>query len=518
MDILLWIVAGLAVGLALLALHDLFQPHRVILRTYPIVGRGRHWLAELGPKLRQYIVAGNNEERPFNRDQRRWIYDSAEQRNNYFGFGTDNDIELTPNTLIVEHSAFPLLEPHVGEPGYDPEYRLPSAKILGGARGRAKAFRPASVVNVSAMSFGSLSGPAIEALNRGCQRAGCLHNTGEGGISPYHRKGGDLIWQLGTGYFGCRDEHGGFSLERLLEAIDTAPVKALEIKLSQGAKPGLGGVLPKAKITPEIAGIRLVEPGQDVISPARHTAFDDVDGLLDFVELLADRTGLPVGIKSAVGGLGFWRQLAQRMRDTGRGVDFINIDGGEGGTGAAPLTFSDHVSLPFKVGMSSVYPIFAETELADDVVWIGSGKLGFPADALLAFALGCDLVAVAREAMLAIGCIQAQICHTDRCPTGVATHNRWLQRGVHPPTKAESLANYVRMLRKDLLRLSRACGVPHPALVGSDRISILDAHYGRRSAREVFGYEPSWGTPSEADRKAVEAMISRSSDVPQGGH
>lgn len=500
----LWIVGAV---LLLVVVYDLVQRKHAILRNYPILGHFRYLFESVGPELRQYIVTGNDEERPFSRDQRRWVYASAKHQNNYFGFGTDNDLELTSNHLVIEHSAFPLLEPHDSDPGHDPQYSIPCAKVLGAARGRPKAFRPASVVNVSGMSFGSLSGAAVEALNRGCRLADCLHNTGEGGISPYHRRGGELIWQIGTGYFGCRDREGRFSIERLVEAVESSPVRALEIKLSQGAKPGLGGVLPAAKNTPEIARIRLISPGHDCISPARHTAFDDLDGLLDFVETLAEATGLPVGIKSAVGQIDFWRQLCVRMRQTGRGIDFVTIDGGEGGTGAAPLTFADHVALPFKLGFSRVYRIFVEEGLSDQTVFIGSGKLGFPEQALAAFALGCDLVAVAREAMLAIGCIQAQRCHTGHCPTGVATQSRWLAHGLDPTSKADRLASYFRILRKDLLRLSRACGEPHPALVGGDRISLLDDRFGRRSLHEVFGYEIGWGFPSTADQAELRRLL-----------
>ncbi len=274
-------------------------------------------------------MAGNNEERPFTRDQRRWVYASAKRQNNYFGFGTDNDIEYTPGYPVIKHRTFgravPASTPTIGH-----EVRLPAAKVLGGARRRTHAFRPESVVTISGMSFGSLSGPAVEALNRGAAIAGCLHNTGEGGLSAYHRHGGELILQLGTAYFGCRDDQGRFDLARLKEAVAGAPVRALEIKLSQGAKPSLGGLLPAAKVSAEIAASRGIPIGRDCVSPSRHAEFSDCDSLLDWVELLAAETGLPVGIKSAVGDLDFWTELADLMRDTGRGVDFVTIDGGEG--------------------------------------------------------------------------------------------------------------------------------------------------------------------------------------------
>jgi glutamate synthase domain-containing protein 2 len=360
-------------------------------------------------------------------------------------------------------------------------------RILGGVRGRKHAFRPASLINTSAMSYGSLSPAAVEAINRGVAIAGALQNTGEGGISDYHRKGGEIIWQIGTGYFGCRDDHGKFSLERALESIASAKVRALEIKLSQGAKPGLGGVLPAAKITPEISRIRGIPMGRDCISPANHTAFSDVSSMLDFIEKLAAETGLPIGIKSAVGDLGFWRDLAAQMDKTKRGPDFITIDGGEGGTGAAPLVFTDHVALPFKLGFTEVYKIFAEQGVQHQTVFIGSGKLGFPESALLALSLGCDMINVAREAMLSIGCIQAQRCHTGHCPTRVATQNKWLMRGLDPTLKAARLANYIVTLRKELHSLAAACGASHPALVPRHQLDVVAGSDETRAARLLIG-------------------------------
>ncbi|MEZ4394169.1 MAG: FMN-binding glutamate synthase family protein [Polyangiales bacterium] len=500
-------VLGVVLGLvALLAVYDRLQRKHAIVSNFPIVGRFRYIFETFGPPLRQYIVTGNDEERPFSRDERRWVYASSKKENPYFGFGSDNDMELTRGYLVMRQSTFPICSPVKGAPGYDPNYACPGAKVLGGARGRKKAFRPASIVNTSAMSYGSLSRAAVEAINRGVKLAGAMQNTGEGGISDHHRHGGDLMWQIGTGYFGARDDRGRFSMERLLETVASAPVKAIEIKLSQGAKPGLGGVLPAAKITPEIARIRLIPMGQDCISPSSHSAFHDAASMLDFIERIADATGLPVGIKSAVGEMDFWRELARLIDTTGRSPDFITIDGAEGGTGAAPLVFADHVALPFKLGFASVYKTFAERGVQDRLVFIGSGKLGFPEQAMLALGMGCDMIHVAREAMLAIGCIQAQECHTGRCPTGVATQTPWLVGGLDPTLKSARLANYIMALRKELLALAHACGAEHPALVGLDRFEILD---GMRfqSAREVFGYEPGWGSPGEEDRAALKAIM-----------
>lgn len=498
----------IALGLLfVVAIHDRLQRRHAIISNFPIIGRFRYIAESMGGPLRQYIVTGNDEERPFSRDQRRWIYASSKKENNYFGFGTDNDLELTKDYVVVRHSAFPIHSPHEGEPGYDPKYACPPAKVLGAYRGRKKAFRPGSIINSSAMSYGSLSGAAVEAINRGAALAGAMQNTGEGGIADPHRKGGDLIWQIGTGYFGCRDDHGRFSMDRLLEQLATAPVRALEIKLSQGAKPGLGGVLPAAKITPEIAKIRLIPLGKDCISPSSHSAFTDVSSMLDFIEMLAEKTGLPVGIKSAVGDMTFWQALARQIDTSGRAPDFITIDGGEGGTGAAPLVFSDHVALPFKSGFGSVYRTFAERGVHEKVVFIGSGRLGFPAQGLLALAMGCDMINVAREAMLSIGCIQAQECHTGNCPSGVATQKEWLVRGLDPTLKAARFANYLMTFRKELLQLANACGELHPALVPLDRLAILDG-FDAKSAREVFGYEPDWGLPTEEERAAIRELMS----------
>jgi len=503
----MWILLTLVVLLGIVVIHDLVQRKHAILRNFPIIGHFRYLFEAIGPELRQYIVTSNGEERPFSRDQRTWIYASSKRENNYFGFGSDNDLELAPSYLIVKHAAFPLNAPHPGDPGYDPQYRLPAAKILGGARGRRKAYRPESAVNVSGMSYGSLSSAAVEAINRGCKLAGCSQTTGEGGISPFHRMGGELVWQIGTGYFGCRTPDGRFSMEHFLESVAANPVRAIEIKLSQGAKPGLGGVLPAAKVTSEIAAIRGIPMGKDCISPSAHSTFHDVDGLLDFVEMLADATGLPVGIKSAVGEQHFWRELTRKMVRTGRGVDFVTIDGGEGGTGAGPRVFVDHVALPFKQAMGRVYKEFAEMGLERDVVFIGSGKLGFPESALFAFALGCDMINVGREALMSIGCIQAQRCHTGMCPSGVATQNKWLMHGLDPELKSARMSNYIVTLRKELLQLSRACGVCHPALVSPEYLEILDDRFGSKTVRAAFHYKEGWALPSPSARAAIEEIM-----------
>lgn len=503
-----------AAVLTAVAVRDLTQKKHAIRHNFPVLGNLRYFLEEIGPELRQYIVTDNNSERPFSRDQRRWIYASAKKENPYFGFGTDNDLERDEGYAVIRHRTFapvqPAVHPHAGE-----ETPMPCAKVLGEARGRAGAFRPQSVINVSAMSYGALSGRAVEALNRGCAEAGALHNTGEGGISVHHQHGADLIFQIGTAYFGCRDEKGRFDLARLKDLVAANPVRALEVKLSQGAKPGLGGLLPAAKITEEIAGIRGIPMGQDCHSPSRHAEFSDVDSMLDFVELLASETGLPVGIKSAVGLVDMWDELAELMARGDRGVDYIAVDGGEGGTGAAPLAFSDSVSLPFRIAFPEVYSRFARAGIADRVVWIGAGKLGLPDNAAVAFAMGADMVYVAREPMMSIGCIQAQRCHNDQCPTGVATQNAWLVRGLDPDDKAPRAANYLKSWRREMLKLAEACGVEHPGLMSGEMIDIL---LGTRQATPLWqavGYEdPAWSLPSPQQQQELRRLMAA---APEGG-
>jgi glutamate synthase domain-containing protein 2 len=482
------VISVILLILVAVAIHDLTQKRDPILRNYPIVGHGRHVLNELGPKLRQYIVANNNEERPFNRDDRDWVYRSADKANNYFGFGTDNDIETSQDYLIIKQSTFPVLDPQPDDEGYDPDYRIGSKKVIGESRGRKGAFRPNSIVNISAMSYGSLSAPAVEAMSRGAAICGCLQNTGEGGVSPHHDHGSDLVWQLGTGYYGARAADGNFDEKRLVETCEKYNVKAIEVKISQGAKPGRGGVLPGSKVTPEIASIRGIPIGKSCLSPNAHRAFSNADQMLDFVERIAELSGLPVGIKSAVGQLEFWHELAGQMESGNRGIDFLAIDGGEGGTGAAPLVFSDHVAMPFRIGFSRVYSIFEQAGLQDRLTFIGSGKLGFPEETLVSMAMGCDMVNVARTAMLAIGCIQAQICHTGKCPTGVATQDKWLMRGLDPTDKSARLANYITTLRKEVLQLCRACGVEHPSEMTLNHFEVVKDRF---HAVPIAGESPS---------------------------
>ena len=361
------------------------------------------------------------------------------------------------------------------------------------------------------MSFGSLGGAAITALNKGAAMAGALQNTGEGGISPYHLNGGDLVWQIGTGYFGCRNDDGTFSLARLdRPGGGHAEVRAIEIKLSQGAKPGLGGMLPGAKVTPEIAAIRGIPVGVDCTAPPGTPRSATSTGCSTSSSASPPRPGLPVGIKSAVGEERFWHDLADAhgAHRPGRRLRHHRRRRGRHRRGAAGLHRPRRAAV--QVGFSRVYRTFAEQDLHHDVVFIGSGKLGLPENALLALALGCDMINVARKAMLSIGCIQAQRCHTGRCPTGVATQSAWLQRGLDPALKSVRCANYLATLRFELLCLARACGYPHPALVPLDAVELLDVDLKSVNVGELFDYRPDWGMPGPADIEAITTLMAAS--------
>jgi glutamate synthase domain-containing protein 2 len=441
--------------------------------------------------MRQYFVANNREELPFNRIERGWIYASAKNENNYEGFGTDRDIYAHQH-IFINNAMMPYKVEDNHPSALDKSF-VPCAKVMGAHNKRRRPYRPASIINVSAMSFGSLSAKAIESLNKGVKIAGAYHNTGEGGLSPYHSNGGDVVFHFGTGYFGVRAEDGGFSMEKMVKLVNDNPfIRAIEVKLSQGAKPGKGGVLPGSKITEEIAEIRGVEVGKTVLSPPNHKAFSNVPELVDFIEAIAEATGLPVGIKAAIGKLEQWEELADIMKNENRGPDFIAVDGGEGGTGAAPPSFADHVSLPWIYGFSDIYKLFQKRGLTERIVFVGSGKLGFPAKAAMAFAMGVDCINVAREAMMSIGCIQAQICHTNRCPAGIATQSKWLQNGINVPLKSERLAQYFKTFRKELIEITHAAGYEHPCQFTMDDVEMnVDDHNLTKDFSQAFRYEKS---------------------------
>ncbi|WP_091424663.1 FMN-binding glutamate synthase family protein [Formosa sp. Hel1_31_208] len=480
----MWILIVLTV----IAIRDIIQRKHTISHNFPIIGHIRYLLESIGPELRQYLVANNREELPFNRIERSWVYASSKNENNYEGFGTDKDIYAHQH-IFVNNAMFPyrINEEH---PNSIDKTFLPCAKIIGAHNKRRRPYRPASIINVSAMSFGSLSARAIESLNKGVKMADAYHNTGEGGLSPYHSHGADVVFHFGTGYFGVRSADGNFSMEKMKQLVEDNPfIRAIEIKLSQGAKPGKGGVLPGSKITQEIADIRGVEVGKTVLSPPNHKAFSTVSEMVDLIEAIAEETGLPVGIKAAIGKLAQWEELADIMLKTGKGPDFITVDGGEGGTGAAPPSFADHVSLPWVYGFGDLYGLFKHKGLSDRIVFIGSGKLGFPAKAAMAFAMGVDVINVAREAMMSIGCIQAQICHTNRCPSGIATQKKWLQNGIDPTLKSVRLAQYFKTFRKEFIEITHAAGYEHPCQFDMDDIDVnVDDHNLSKELSKTYKY------------------------------
>ncbi|MBC3847930.1 FMN-binding glutamate synthase family protein [Winogradskyella echinorum] len=480
----LWVI----IALIIVAIRDVLQRQHTIQHNFPLVGHIRYLFESIGPEIRQYFVANNREELPFNRIERSWVYASSKNENNYEGFGTDRDIYAHQH-IFINNAMFPFKTEGNHPNALDKSF-LPCAKVMGEFNKRRKPYRPASIINISAMSFGSLSAKAVESLNKGVKLADAYHNTGEGGLSPYHSHGGDVVFHFGTGYFGVRAEDGGFSMDKMKKLVEDNPfIRAIEVKLSQGAKPGKGGVLPGSKITKEIAEIRGVEVGKTVLSPPNHKAFSTVPEMLDFIEAIAEETGLPVGIKAAIGKLDQWKELADLMVKTGKGPDFITVDGGEGGTGAAPPSFADHVSLPWVYGFGDLYKLFKDKGLTERIVFIGSGKLGFPAKAAMAFAMGADCINVAREAMMSIGCIQAQICHTNRCPSGVATQSKWLQRGIDVPLKSERLAQYFKTFRKEFIEITHSAGYEHPCQFTMDDIEVnVDDHNLSKELSNTYQY------------------------------
>lgn len=485
MEYVLSIIALFLVGVFI---HDRFiQKKHIILANYPIVGHLRYLIERVGPEFRQYIVANNREEQPFNRVQKSYIYASSKKENNMQAFGSDADFTKNGH-FFIKHSAFPFRveEHHIN---YVKKDFAPCAKNIGLYHQRKRPFQPQSIVNISGMSYGALGWATTQANNMGAAIAGCYHNTGEGGFSKYHNNNADVVFQIGTAYYGCRDEKGNFSMDVLEELVQNNPrIKMIEIKLSQGAKPGKGGILPAEKVTKEIALIRKINVGEASISPGYHSAFSNVTELVNFIEDIAQKTGLPVGIKSAVGGEKFWEELASYMLKHNCGPDFITIDGGEGGTGAAPAAFADNVSLPFEVGFTKVYKIFQEYSLSERVAFIASGKLGLPSEAIKAFALGADVINMAREILLANGCVQAQKCHTGNCPTLIASNKK--QHLLNVDYKKQRVANFITTLRKDILEITHACGYQHPCQL---KMTDIDVNVVNSkipvSLKEIYGYD-----------------------------
>lgn len=451
-----WALTGLILTLPLsaLGLYDVTQRRHSILRNYPVIGHMRFLLEDLGPELHQYVVESDTDGRPFNRDTRSLIYERAKNTSDKKPFGTELDV-YAEGYGWIGHSmaARPKME-NAGD----------ACRVLVGGPQCKKPYS-SSVLNISAMSFGAISPNAIRAMNAGARRGGFAHVTGEGGLSAYHReKGGDLIWQIGTGYFGCRTAEGTFDPDRFAEQASLDQVKMIEIKLSQGAKPGHGGVLPAAKITEEISHTRGVPMGVDCVSPSYHSAFSSPRELVEFVSRLRDLSGgKPVGIKLCVGRSREFLAVCKAMVETGIAIDFITVDGAEGGTGAAPLELSNHVGMPLMDGLLLVRNGIVGAGLRDQVRIAASGKMVTAAGIAGALALGADWCNTARAFMFAVGCIQSQRCHTNECPVGVATQDSHLQRALDVSDKSERVYHYHHNTVEALAEIVAAAGLEHPS-------------------------------------------------------
>ncbi|MCB0634172.1 MAG: FMN-binding glutamate synthase family protein [Lewinella sp.] len=461
------------VPLIAMGFYDMFQHKHAIMRNFPLLGRGRYIMEELRPKMYQYFIESDTNGRPLSRIFRSVVYQRAKKQLDTSPFGTQLDV-YEEGYEWMNHS-IAALDAHELDP--DPRVRI-------GGRHCQQPYS-ASLLNVSAMSFGSLSKNAIEALNGGARIGGFAHNTGEGGISPYHQaQGGDLIYQVGTGYFGCRAADGGFSPELFAERTASPQVKMIELKLSQGAKPGHGGILPGRKNTPEIARIRGVEPGTDVLSPPYHKAFSTPVGLLEFIRQMQDLAEFkPVGFKLCIGRKSEFLGICKAMVDTGIYPDFITIDGGEGGTGAAPLEFSNSVGTPFREGLAFAYDALVGFDLKQHVSLFASGKVMTGFHIFQALALGADATYSARAMMLALGCIQALECNKNTCPTGVASQDKELVAGLVVSDKKVRVANFQKETIKSFVELMAAAGISTPDQINRSHI------YRRISMHEVRRYD-----------------------------
>ena len=458
---ILLFMAGLLVfviGLALLVVAVLFvldvtQTKNAIRKNYPVIGRFRVLFEHLGEFFRQYFFALDREEMPFNRAERSWVYRAAKGADNTVGFGSTRDLPPVGTTLFV-NCPYPTLE----------EDSSPAEFIEIGP-GCRKPFVTNSLFNISGMSFGAISKPAVLALSNGARMAGCFMNTGEGGLSPHHLEGGaDLVFQIGTAKYGVRGLDGNLSDEKLQEVAAHEQMKMFEIKLSQGAKPGKGGILPGGKVTPEIAKIRGIPEGQDSISPNRHREVNSPAELLDMIERVRRVTGKPVGFKAVIGGYGWLDELCEEIHARGieSAPDFITVDSADGGSGAAPMSLIDYVGIPIKESLPLVVDILAKHGLRGRIKVAASGKMITPAEAAWALCIGADYVNSARGFMFALGCIQALRCNKNTCPTGITTHNKRLQKGLNPIDKAERVRRYAEHIQHEMEVIAHSCGVSEP--------------------------------------------------------
>jgi len=453
LDNVIVVVMGWLAGIVMLALfimfvQDIFQKEHSVRRNFPVIGRLRYFLEKQGEYFRQYFFANDREEMPFNRATRAWVYRTAKNLGGLIGFGSTNDLRQ-PGTLIFVNAPYPTLE----------DDRRPAPPLVIGPD-CLHPFTARSIVNISAMSFGALSAPAVRALSHGAATAGIWLNTGEGGLAPYHLQGScDLIFQIGTAKYGVRDTSGRLDDARLKEVA--SHVKAFEIKLSQGAKPGRGGVLPAAKVSEEVGRIRGIPIHQASHSPNRHPEIRSDDDLLDMIARVREVTGLPVGMKLVLGDEHGMHSLCDAILRRGihSAPDFITLDGGDGGTGAAPQILADYVGLPLSESLPMLVNVLLESGLRERIRVIASGKLVTSVDVAWALCVGADFTVTARGFMFALGCIQSLQCHLDTCPTGITTHNHRLQKGLVVASKAQRVANYAKWMNLEVDRLAHSCGL-----------------------------------------------------------
>ena len=448
-----FVIGLFAAVIVVMFLIDIMQTRDAVRRNFPVLGRFRYLFSTLGEFFRQYFFAMDREEMPFNRAEREWVYKSSSGEDNTVAFGSTRSLSPV-GTVIFNNCPFPTLT----------EDSVPAPPITIG-EGCQHPYETQSIVNISGMSFGALSRPAVRALSKGAKLANCWLNTGEGGLSPYHLEGGcDLVFQIGTAKYGVRNEAGELDDGKLAEVAAHDQIKMFELKMSQGAKPGKGGILPGAKVTKEISKIRGIPAGEDSISPNGHPEISNVPQLLDMIERVRRVTGKPTGFKAVIGAYGWLDNLCREInaRGAANAPDFITIDSGDGGTGAAPMPLMDNVGLPLKEAPPMVVDILVRHGLRDRIKVIVSGKLVTPADIAWAYCAGADVVVTARGFMFALGCIQALKCNKNTCPTGITTHDRRLQRGLDPANKAVRVKNYVERIRYDVGVIAHSCGVSHP--------------------------------------------------------
>ena len=470
---------------------DRFQTEHAIRHNYPVIARFRYLFEYLGTFLRQYMFAADQDERPFNRAQRSWVYRAGKNLSTTEAFGSTRNISF-PGKILFTSCPFPLLERDA----------VSSPPLVIGENCKTP-FKATSMFNISGMSFGALSKPAVLALSKGAKKAGCWMNTGEGGISPYHLEGGaDLIAQIGTAKYGYRDKNGDLSNEKLREAAVIEQVRMFEIKLSQGAKPGKGGILPAAKITKEIAEIRGIPVGVSSISPNRHADIACNDDLLAMIARIREVTGKPVGFKFVMGSPEWLESLCLRINEVGKesAPDFITIDGAEGGTGSAPVALMDDVGISLNESLPYVIDILTKYGLRDQVKVIASGKLTNPTKVAWALAVGTDFITSARGFMFSLGCIQSMHCHKDTCPTGIATHNERLQSGLSPKKKSQRVMNYHHNLIHEVELIAHSCGVAEPRGLTRHHVRIVQNSSRSKPFSEIFPDE----TPIDFQGISVE--------------